>query len=62
MNLVNELQISAEKDDVLAVLRKTKRLASKLGRNDITDWLNSEQNGYPKDKGIPDYRIVSGTI
>jgi hypothetical protein len=27
---VNELQVSAEQDDVLTVLRKTKRLASKL--------------------------------
>jgi hypothetical protein len=62
MNLVNELQISAEKDDVLTVLRKTKRMASKLGRIDITDWLNSEQNGYAKDKEVPDYRLVSGTV
>ena len=32
MNLVNELQVSAENDDVLTVLRKTMRLASKLNR------------------------------
>ena len=58
MNLVNELQISAEKDDVLTVLRKTKRLASKLRRKDISDWLRWELSGYDDPKAIPDYRKV----
>lgn len=56
MNLVNELQVSAEQDDVLTVLRKTKRLASKLGRKDISDWLQAETEGY--DGEVPDYRMV----
>jgi hypothetical protein len=34
MSSVNELQVSAEQDDVLTVLRKTRRLASKLGCQD----------------------------
>jgi hypothetical protein len=62
MNLVNELQISAERDDVLTVLRKTKRLASKLDHRDISDWLNCEQNGYPSNSDVPDYRIIKATI
>lgn len=37
MSLVNELQDSAGSEDVLTVLRKTKRLASKLDRQDIAD-------------------------
>jgi hypothetical protein len=62
MNLVNELQVSAEKDDVLTVLRKTKRLASKLDRQDIAEWLQSEQEGYAKDKTVPDYRKVGTSL
>ncbi len=58
MNLVNELQVSAESDDVLTVLRKARRLASKLGVPDIDDWLKAEQNGYESHQAIPKYRIV----
>lgn len=62
MNLVNELQMSAEKDDVLTVLRKTKRLASKLGRQDIAEWLKAEQDGYLAGQSLPEYRIVQTTL
>jgi hypothetical protein len=61
MNLVNELQVSAENDHVLTVLRKTTRLASKLDRQDILQWLECEQSGYGKDHPIPKYREV-GTL
>jgi AbiTii len=62
VNLVNELQVSAEQDDVLTVLRKTKRLASKLNRHDIAEWLESEQNGYSSRETVPDYRTVGVTL
>jgi AbiTii len=62
MSLVNELQESAGKDDVLAVLRKTKRLASKLDRQDILNWLTAELNGYPDGMTPPDYRKIGTTI
>lgn len=62
VNLVNELQISAEQDDVLTVLRKTKRLASKLNRKDISDWLQAEQSGYENKKDIPSYRLVRASL
>jgi len=63
MNLVNELQSSAEQDDVLTVLRKTKRLASKLDRQDISDWLHCEQSGYKnKNVSLPDYRKINTTL
>ena len=58
MGLVNELQESAERDDVLTVLRKAKRVASKLGRDDIAEWLEYEQNGYTNGATLPDYRQV----
>lgn len=62
MNLVNELQISAEKDDVLTVLRKARRLASKLGRQDIADWLKAEQNGYGSEHALPEYRQINAVL
>ncbi|HEV3439735.1 MAG TPA: hypothetical protein VG122_20385 [Gemmata sp.] len=61
-NLVNELQISAEQDDVLTVLRKTMRFASKLNRKDISDWLQLEQSGYPDNQDVPDYRKIRISI
>ena len=61
-NLVNELQISAEQDDVLTVLRKTKRLASKLNRQDISEWLNAELKGYEIGQPLPDYRMIGSAI
>ncbi len=62
MNLVNELQVSAERDDVLTVLRKARRLASKLGVNDIDDWLAAEQDGYDAEQPVPSYRMVKGYL
>jgi len=62
MNLVNELQVSVERDDVLTVLRKARRLASKLGVDDIDDWLGAEQNGYREDQDVPTYRMVKGSL
>jgi hypothetical protein len=62
MGLVNELQISAEREDVLTVLRKTKRLATKLGRTDMSEWLRSEQSGYAAGQSVPDYRVINTTI
>jgi hypothetical protein len=62
VNLVNELQVSAEQDDVLTVLRKAKRLASKLGVDDIGQWLQWEQEGYTGSKTLPKYRVVKGRV
>lgn len=62
MDLVNELQVSAEQDEVLTVLRKTKRLASKLGRQDIGQWLASELEGYKQSETIPAYRQIRATM
>jgi hypothetical protein len=62
MTLVNELQISAEQDDVMTVLRKTKRLAAKLGRQDIADWLKSELEGYPSGSPVPEFRQIGTSL
>jgi len=58
MGLVNELQESAERDDVLTVLRRAKRVSAKLGLQDISHWLDHEQNGYPNGEKLPSYRNV----
>lgn len=58
MGLVNELQESAEREDVLTVLRKAKRVSTKLNLSEISEWLDHEQNGYPKDKPLPLYRMI----
>jgi hypothetical protein len=62
MSLVNELQVSAETEDVLTVLRKAKRLASKLERDDIAEWLESEQSGYENPQAVPDYRRINSVF
>ncbi|WP_020469345.1 AbiTii domain-containing protein [Zavarzinella formosa] len=62
MDLINELQISAERDDVLVVLRKTQRLASKLNLTDISDWLQSEQEGYATNLAVPPYRKIATSL
>ena len=62
MGLVNELQESAEGDDVLVVLRKAKRLSSKRGLDDISEWIDHEQNGYPDEAALPAYRRIGMTF
>jgi len=62
MNLINELQASAENDDVLTALRKAKRLASKLERQDIAVWLQAEQGGYAPGQPVPEYRKIHTTL
>jgi hypothetical protein len=47
---------------VVTVLRKAKRLSSKLRLQDINDWLDHEQSGYPRGDGVPEYRVVLGSI
>jgi AbiTii len=62
MNLINELQVSAENDDVLTVLRKTKRLASKLDQRGIADWLRAEESGYSPGRDVPEYRMINNAL
>jgi hypothetical protein len=62
MGIVNELQASAESEDVLTALRKAKRVASKLNRQDISEWLDHEQNGYPNGSQVPEYRMIPVTF
>ena len=56
MNLIKKPQVSAEWHDLLAVLRKTKGLASKLDRRHIPEWLQNEKGGYSGAVDVPQYR------
>jgi hypothetical protein len=62
VNLVNELQVSAERDDVLTVLRRAKRLASKLDVSTINDWIRCETDGYGDSDTLPSYRKIKATV
>jgi hypothetical protein len=62
MGLINELQESSEKDDAIVVLKKAKRLSSKLGLKDISDWIEHELNGYPVNVSVPFYRKIMGQL
>jgi AbiTii len=68
MGLLHEIQ-AALLDDKVGVgttLLKLRFLASKLGNNDLEEWVSHEAEGYPKDVPVPDYRktslVYSGTF
>lgn len=49
--------------EVSALLRKAIAIASDLGNEDITDWLEKELKGYDyDDEDIPEYRCIHGWI
>lgn len=62
MGLVDQLQQSAESDDAITVLRKAKRVSTKLKRKDISDWIDSELNGFDGSTEVPKYRKASASI
>ncbi len=59
MSLINEMQICAERDDVVTVLRKALRLSSKLGIRDMAAWIDHELDGYPITAEVPVYRMIN---
>ena len=62
MSLIDELQESAEQDDALTVLRKAKRLSSKLKKQEIMHWVDAELSGYKPSADMPAYRISPTTM
>ncbi len=42
------------------LLRTAKLISVKLGLNEISEWINSELNGYQEGSTIPPYRLISG--
>lgn len=60
-SLVHQLQAEAVDDSssISGLLMKAKLVASKLGLNDITEWIEFELSGYPYRTETPDYRRFS---
>ncbi len=64
MKLLDEIidLLADENASLNAALLKTKVLMHKIGHAELAEWVNDELNGYPKDKPLPDYRIVGGRV
>jgi hypothetical protein len=64
MKLLDEIieLLADENASLNAVLLKTKVLMHTIGHAELAEWVNDELNGYPKDKPVPDYRIVGGRV
>ncbi len=58
MTLLREIQSDAINSDVSlsTLLRKSKVLAARLGHQPLSDWVESELNGYARSAPLPDYR------
>lgn len=60
-SIVHQLQAEAVDDSssISGLLMKAKLVASKLGLNDITEWIEFELSGYPSRANTPTYRRFS---
>lgn len=60
-SLVHQLQAEAVDDNssISGLLMKAKLVSSKLGLNDITEWIEFELSGYPSRAQVPSYRRFS---
>lgn len=54
--------LSDEDGSLTAALLKTKVLMHTLGHAELTEWVNDELSGYPKEKMVPPYRVVGGHV
>jgi len=64
MKLLDEIidLLADENASLNAALLKTKVLMHTIGHAELAEWVNNEINGYPKDKPVPDYRVVGGRV
>jgi len=60
MSLLREIQadLADTQTSLESVLLKSKILASRLGSDDLRQWLDFELSGYPDLDDLPDYRIL----
>ena len=61
MSLLREIQEAAIDNNVElpTLLRKCKVLAARLGNEGLSNWVDSELNGYSDIDDLPDYRILN---
>ena len=62
--IVIQLQEEAlsNETDILSLMRKAYFIARKLNLKEFEEWISNEQNGYPTNSRVPDYRNVFGEI
>jgi hypothetical protein len=62
VGLVKDFQsdLLQSKKTTVELLRIGKAISVKLGLDDITEWLNSELNGYADNAAVPPYRHFAG--
>lgn len=62
--IVIQLQEEAlsNETDILSLMRKAYFIARKLNLKEFEEWISNEQNGYPTNSKVPDYRKVFGEI
>jgi hypothetical protein len=63
-SLIDELQLDASNlaVPVTSLLRKALMVAAKLELSDVPEWINKELSGYEDANGVPEYRIIYGTV
>lgn len=63
MSLLQQIQESVveEGSDLGSILLKLRLLAARLGSDILGEWVKHESEGYPRDMGVPSYRIVGVT-
>lgn len=54
-DLVNDVPISK-------IMLKAQTIAYSLNNAEFKDWIDHEQNGYPNNKSIPEYRVISCSL
>jgi AbiTii-like protein len=61
-----QAEITDQNTSISGILLKLRLFASKLGSDELAEWINYESEGYPSDVNIPDYRVlgisISGTF
>jgi len=64
MKLIEEIidNLSSDTPNLNNALFKTKVLLHRLGENQLISWVDSELNGYPNIKSIPEYRIINVSV
>ncbi len=64
MKLLNDLidTLSSEEPNLTDALMKTKVLLHRIGRKDLTEWVNQELSGYPETATLPEYRMLHASV
>ncbi|TCD00268.1 hypothetical protein EZ449_20965 [Pedobacter frigidisoli] len=64
MKLISDIigDLVDQQTSLVSALTKTKVLATRIGNQNLLEWVNFELKGYPNTSSLPEYRKLSGTI